>query len=194
MNRLIGDKWEWKTPFLVIFDPRLSIVKSLLDCRLSSVLVNSLHGEKLYPFFVVCWLFSKPSFIKTRKSVHGTRMPPPIVFISPAIKHWVYNKWTGYHLHTTNWIYSNIILIKRVIIWASSWENRLFAYAKTKTQISVAVTAKLISAFVFAIRIVQTLYYLNSKFQASSHLLWLYSPVCVGPGRINKVHSVYKLL
>ena len=41
---------------------------------------------------------------------------------------------------------------------------------------------------------VQSLYYLNSKFQASSHLLWLYSPVCVGPGRINKVHSVYKLL
>ena len=28
----------------------------------------------------------------TRKSVHGTRMPPPIVFILPAIKHWVYNK------------------------------------------------------------------------------------------------------
>ena len=23
----------------------------------------------------------------------------------------------------------------------------------------------------------------NPKFQASSHLLWLYSPVCVGPGR-----------
>ena len=47
----------------------------------------------------------------------------------------------------------------------------------------VAVTAQLISAFVFAIRIVQSLYYLNPKFQASSHLLWLYSPVCVGPGR-----------
>ena len=58
-----------------------------------------------------------------------------------------------------------------------------FAYAKTKTQISFAVTAKLISAFVFATRIVQPLYYLNSKFQASSHLLWLYSPVGVGPGR-----------
>ena len=68
-------------------------------------------------------------------------------------------------------------------IWALSWENRLFAYAKTKTQISFAVTAKLISAFVFAIRIVQFLYYLNPKFQASSHLLWPYSPVCVGPGR-----------
>ena len=44
-------------------------------------------------------------------------------------------------------------------------------------------TAKLISAFIFATRIVQSLYYLNPKFQASSHLLWLYSPVCVGPGR-----------
>ena len=58
-----------------------------------------------------------------------------------------------------------------------------FAYAKTKTQISFAVTAKLISAFVFAIRIVLSLYYLHLKFQASSHLLWLYRPVCVGPGR-----------
>ena len=44
------------------------------------------------------------------------------------------------------------------------------------------VTAKLISAFVLATRIVQSLYFLNPKFQASSHLLWLYSPVCVGPG------------
>ena len=31
--------------------------------------------------------------------------------------------------------------------------------------------------------IVQFLYFLNPKFQASSHRLWLYSPVCVGPGR-----------
>ena len=55
-----------------------------------------------------------------------------------------------------------------------------FAYAKTKTQISFAVTAKLISAFVFATLIVQSLYFLNPKFHASSYLLWLYSPVCVG--------------
>ena len=59
---------------------------------------------------------------------------------------------------------------------------------KQNTQISFAVTftvtAKLISAFVFAIRIVQSLYYLNPKFQASSHLLWLYSLVCVGQGLI----------
>ena len=55
--------------------------------------------------------------------------------------------------------------------------------AKTEAQISFAVTAKLISAFVFATRIVQFLFYLNPKFQASSHLLQLYSPVCAGPGR-----------
>ena len=57
------------------------------------------------------------------------------------------------------------------------------AYAKIKTQISFALTAKLISAFVFTIRIVQSFYFLNPKFQASSQLLWLYSPVCVGTGR-----------
>ena len=45
------------------------------------------------------------------------------------------------------------------------------------------ITAKLISTFVFATQIVQSLYFLNPKFQASSHLLRLYSPVCVRPGR-----------
>ena len=44
-------------------------------------------------------------------------------------------------------------------------------------------SASLFNAFVFATRIVQSLYFLNLKFQASSHLLWLYSPVCVRPGR-----------
>ena len=58
-----------------------------------------------------------------------------------------------------------------------------FAYAKTKTQISCAVTAQLITAFVFAIWIVQSLFYLNPKFQASGHLVGLYSLVRVGPGR-----------
>ena len=54
----------------------------------------------------------------------------------------------------------------------------LVAYAKTKTQISFAVKAKLTSAFVFATRIVQSLFYLSPN-----HLLSLYSPVCVGPVR-----------
>ena len=42
---------------------------------------------------------------------------------------------------------------------------------------------KLISAFVFATRIVQFLYYLNPIFPASSHLLCLYRSVYVGPDR-----------
>ena len=59
------------------------------------------------------------------------------------------------------------------------------AYAKTKAQISFAVTAKLISAFVFATWIVHGpfLFFLNPKFQASSHPLWLHRPICVGAGR-----------
>ena len=63
--------------------------------------------------------------------------------------------------------------------WAASWENQQSAYAKTKTQISFAVTAKLISAFVFAIWIVQYLYFLNTKFQSlafcSSCTAWFVS-------------------
>ena len=43
--------------------------------------------------------------------------------------------------------------------------------------------AQLIRAFVFATQILQSLYFLNPKFQASGHHLWLYSPVCVGLGR-----------
>ena len=60
--------------------------------------------------------------------------------------------------------------------------NQQSAYAKTKAQISFAVTAKLISAF-FTTWIVQSLYFLNTKFHASSCLLLLCSPVCVIAGR-----------
>ena len=56
---------------------------------------------------------------------------------------------------------------------------RKSAHAKPKAQISLAV--KLISTFVFTTRIV--LYFLHQKFPASSHLLCLYSSVCVGPVR-----------
>ena len=58
---------------------------------------------------------------------------------------------------------------------------KLFAYAKAKMQISFAETTKLFSAFVFATLIVHSLYFLNPKFQASSYLLWLHSPICIGP-------------
>ena len=49
---------------------------------------------------------------------------------------------------------------------------RIFAYAKTKARISSAVTAQLISAFIFATWIVRFLLYLYSKLQDSSVLLW----------------------
>ena len=41
----------------------------------------------------------------------------------------------------------------------------------------------MISAFVFATWIVQSLYFLNPKFQASTHRLWLYRSVCARPSR-----------
>ena len=53
---------------------------------------------------------------------------------------------------------------------------------RKQAQISFAVTAKLISAFVFATWIVQSLYLLIPQFQASSYPLWFDSPVCVRPG------------
>ena len=59
--------------------------------------------------------------------------------------------------------------IKQPILYEPHCE--IFAYVKTKAQISFAVSAKLISAFVFATRIVQFLFFLNPKFQASSLLL-----------------------
>ena len=62
------------------------------------------------------------------------------------------------------------------IIWAVSQTN-WFLYMRKKAQISCTVTAQLISALVFATYI-QSLYFLNPKFKASSHLLMLYSPVC----------------
>ena len=37
------DKWQSKTLFLEIFDPRLSIVKNFFDCCLSGVQNNTIH-------------------------------------------------------------------------------------------------------------------------------------------------------
>ena len=54
---------------------------------------------------------------------------------------------------------------------------------KQRPRSASRVTAKLISAFVFATRIVHFLFFLNPKFQASSLLLRLYSLICVGPVR-----------
>ena len=43
--RPTGNKWQPKTLFLAIFDPRSSIVKSVFDCRLSGVSIRSPHEK-----------------------------------------------------------------------------------------------------------------------------------------------------
>ena len=71
------------------------------------------------------------------------------------------------------------LLMSAPLTLALAWENQRFVYAKKKknTQISLAVAAKLISAFVLATWIVQYLFFLNTKFQASR-----LSPLVVQPG------------
>ena len=55
------------------------------------------------------------------------------------------------------------------------------------------VTAQMISTFVFAIWIVQFLFYLNPKFQASGFLLPLYRPICVfSPRRFSRLAAQIK--
>ena len=60
--------------------------------------------------------------------------------------------------------------------------KRIFTYAKTKTQTSGADTAQLISTFVSVTGIIQSLFFLNPKFQDFSHLLWLHRWVRVRHG------------
>ena len=62
-------------------------------------------------------------------------------------------------------------LVHSDLFLRSIWTSSISPYAKTKTQITFAVTAKLISTFVFATLIVHFLFFLNPKFQASSCLL-----------------------
>ena len=56
-----------------------------------------------------------------------------------------------------------------------------FRLCDNKAQISCAITAQLITAFVFATQIVQFLLHLYLDNQYSTFLLWVYRPVCVGP-------------
>ena len=42
--RPTGNKWQLKTLFLVIFDPCLSIVKSVFGCRVPGVIMNNKYA------------------------------------------------------------------------------------------------------------------------------------------------------
>ena len=70
-----------------------------------------------------------------------------------------------------------------LISYEQRYEKTSFLHMRKQRRRSASrSTAKLINAFVFATRIIQSLYFLNLKFQNSSHLVLLYSRVCVGPG------------
>ena len=56
-------------------------------------------------------------------------------------------------------------------VFSAKWFSAKCHAPKTKAQISFAVNAKLISAFVFATGMVQFLFFLNPKFQASIYLV-----------------------
>ena len=44
----MGDKWQSKTMFIAIVDPRLSIIKSVFDCRLPGVLISIVNNSAYF--------------------------------------------------------------------------------------------------------------------------------------------------
>ena len=92
-------------------------------------------------------------------------------------------------MYTVDTALIELIMIEQLHVYEPFHEKTcffvFFVYAKTKMQISFLLTAKLISAFVFATnaQLVRFLYFINPTFLFSNHLLCLYSLVCVGPGR-----------
>ena len=75
------------------------------------------------------------------------------------------------HMQNVGFLMMRLIYSYKNFIEPPHGKTNYLQYAKTETQISFAVTAKLISAFVFATRIVHFLIFLNPKCQASSLLL-----------------------
>ena len=75
--------------------------------------------------------------------------------------------------------YRALVLLSLILIYEPRHEKTGFLYLRKQR----CRPLKLFSAFVFATSIVQCLYFLNPKVQASCYLMWWYSPVCAGPGR-----------
>ena len=75
------------------------------------------------------------------------------------------------------------IKIHMIIRMSLVMRKPAFCICENKDAVQLRGNREADPVFVFTTQIVQSLYYLNPKFQASSHLLWLYGPVCVRPGR-----------
>ena len=101
------------------------------------------------------------------------------------------------HSHTATYMYDKMVFLKTerqimltairiattVAVYVQRHQKTCFCKCEN-TKISCTVTPLLISVFVFAklIYVVHSFYFQTPKRQASSYLMWLYSPVCVGPG------------
>ena len=95
-------------------------------------------------------------------------------------KHWVGIKQSeNIYIHILTFIYQFFT----PTLFEPCHEKSRFLPRRKQGADQLAVTGKLISTFVFATQIVQSLFFLNPKFQASSLLLLLHSQICVGPGR-----------
>ena len=64
------------------------------------------------------------------------------------------------------------------ILNESRHEKTYFLHTRNKGQISAFV----FTTYVFTTKIEKSLYFCNPKFQTSTHLLRLYSPICIIPG------------
>ena len=60
--------------------------------------------------------------------------------------------------------------------------NPAFCICENRGTDQLRSNCMLISAFVFATKIVQSLFFFNPKLQVASQVLCLYNSICVGPG------------
>ena len=95
------------------------------------------------------------------------------------------------HIETRVLLYLSIKYANEALSKANLFHYKLHELEGRNSPCTLSVNdPQLISDFVFATWRVQSLNFLNSKFQASSHLLWLYSPICVRPGRKPRIKLI----
>ena len=92
--------------------------------------------------------------------------------------------WGKYNIFPLKIVIFTAVIVSVCNIYEPHHEKTCFLHVRKQRRRSAAQ----ISTFVFTIWIVQSLLFLNLKFQASSYLLNLYSPLSVGPSRKPRRH------
>ena len=122
----------------------------------------------MVPIFICNFFLERGHYVDTKCIVAMDRV---MTWLIMTIKYSVTCHFTCFGWsHTIALNTQNSTHVYLIYIWAMSWESQLFAYAKTKRQISFAVTW-----------IVRYHFFCHTNYQASSHLLYMHSPVSVGP-------------